>query len=701
MMKLFYSIIFCSCLSFNAFAQKEASIWYFGSKAGVDFSSGSPVVLTDGSLITEEGCASIADANGRLLFYTDGRQVYNRQKELMKNGTGLNGSVSSTQSAVIIKSPGSDSIYYIFTVGAERQETGLCYTVVNMKRENGQGEVVEKNTNLLLGVYEKIGAVNHCNKRDSWVVSRKFNSDEYYSFLVDKDGIKKVPVLSRSGFNVGGVPVNSIGVLRFSNDGRKIAAIHSYETDQVELMDFDGLTGRFSNARLLKANPGTTPGRSITGAYGAEFSTDSRLLYVSWYSSVANKGVIAQFDITAGSQNAIQSSLVKIAALDALPSAMQLGIDNKIYCSFWRENFLSVIHKPDVKGKACDFRYQDFKLGEPGQRYCLGGLPSFLQSYFSPEALAFDFKRTGTCSERAINFELNRTIGADSVRWNFGDPQSGAANFSSSYTPVHAYAQNGVYQVSLIVYKNDCTNLNDTIAKEIWISEFDEDLLGPDRLICAGDVIEVSVPVSNVSYSWSDGSVTPQIQINQSGLYWLEVDQQGCTERDSINVDFKPLPSVDLGRDTALCAGEQLVLDATAANATYQWNTGAVTPNITVTNSGTYNVTVTVSGCSASDTVIVEPGSCKLYMPTAFTPNGDGLNDGFGMINTGSISNYKLEVYNRWGEVVFRTINKQERWDGQFKGKPATPGSYIWILTYTKNNEPLPVTARGSVQLIR
>src|SRR5688572_26075539 len=82
--------------------QKEASVWYFGNKAGVDFSSGQPVVLDDGTLTTEEGCASIADANGKILFYTDGRQVYNRTKDLMKNGTGLNGSVSSTQSAVII-----------------------------------------------------------------------------------------------------------------------------------------------------------------------------------------------------------------------------------------------------------------------------------------------------------------------------------------------------------------------------------------------------------------------------------------------------------------------------------------------------------------------------------------------------------------------------------------------------------------------
>ena len=97
---------------------KEGNIWYFGENAGIDFNSGVPISLNDGQLNTLEGCASIADYNGDLLFYTDGSLVYNKNHTIMPNGTGLFGNNSSSQSAIIVKKPASTSIYYIFTVGA-------------------------------------------------------------------------------------------------------------------------------------------------------------------------------------------------------------------------------------------------------------------------------------------------------------------------------------------------------------------------------------------------------------------------------------------------------------------------------------------------------------------------------------------------------------------------------------------------------
>ena len=83
-------------------AQKEATHWYFGEKAGLDFTSGSPVVVTNGALRTDEGCATISDATGKLLFYTDGSTVWNRNHHIMPTGTGLLGNSTSTQSAIIV-----------------------------------------------------------------------------------------------------------------------------------------------------------------------------------------------------------------------------------------------------------------------------------------------------------------------------------------------------------------------------------------------------------------------------------------------------------------------------------------------------------------------------------------------------------------------------------------------------------------------
>src|SRR4051812_6637805 len=86
-----------------SFSQKQTNNWYFGTLAGLDFNSGNPVVLTAGALNTTEGTSSMSDANGNLLFYTDGVNVWNKLHAIMPNGTGLLGDVSTTQSAIIIK----------------------------------------------------------------------------------------------------------------------------------------------------------------------------------------------------------------------------------------------------------------------------------------------------------------------------------------------------------------------------------------------------------------------------------------------------------------------------------------------------------------------------------------------------------------------------------------------------------------------
>ena len=108
--KFNFLIIFLFITNF-LFSQGEANIWYFGHQAGLDFNSGSPVALTNSKMVTDEGSASISDASGKLLFYTDGTAVWNSLHDTMQNGFDLYGDPSSTQSAVIIQKPGSSTIY--------------------------------------------------------------------------------------------------------------------------------------------------------------------------------------------------------------------------------------------------------------------------------------------------------------------------------------------------------------------------------------------------------------------------------------------------------------------------------------------------------------------------------------------------------------------------------------------------------------
>ena len=112
----FYTLLLFIISYINCLAQNEAGNWYFRQSAGLSFNSGAPVTLTNGLLNTLKGCASISDANGNLLFYTNGTVVRNRNHNVMTNGNNLKGNSISSQSAIIIPKPGSTTNYFIFTI---------------------------------------------------------------------------------------------------------------------------------------------------------------------------------------------------------------------------------------------------------------------------------------------------------------------------------------------------------------------------------------------------------------------------------------------------------------------------------------------------------------------------------------------------------------------------------------------------------
>ncbi|HNF03447.1 MAG TPA: hypothetical protein PLH62_13720, partial [Ferruginibacter sp.] len=133
-------------LTLSAFSQKSTNIWYFGTSVGLDFNQTPPLPLQDGKASSFEGCSSISDHNGRLLFYTNGQVIMNRLHLQMKNGGHLGGHQSSTNNTLIVPMPGNDSMYYVFTTGAALQETHqFQYNVVNIRRDGGLGEVVVEN----------------------------------------------------------------------------------------------------------------------------------------------------------------------------------------------------------------------------------------------------------------------------------------------------------------------------------------------------------------------------------------------------------------------------------------------------------------------------------------------------------------------------------------------------------------------------
>ncbi len=146
-----------------------------------------------------------------------------------------------------------------------------------------------------------------------------------------------------------------------------------------------------------------------------------------------------------------------------------------------------------------------------------------------------------------------------------------------------------------------------------------------------------------------------------------------------------PYPVINLGSDTSICAGSKSItigdnINADDLRAKWLWNTNETTPNIVVTKPGIYYAKVQINGCPSSDTVTVL-NNCYIDVPNAFTPNGDGTNDYFlpRQYLTNGLTDFKMEVYNRWGQVIFTSNNVNcLGWDGKFNNVPQPEGVYVF-----------------------
>src|SRR5690554_6780084 len=207
MKKTSYAILLFFFTTMGLYAQMQTAHWYFGRNVGLDFTNGSPVVVTDGQISTIEGCTSISDEYGNLLFYTDGRRIFDRTHNIMQNGTGLRGDISSTTSAIVLPVPDNCNLYYVFTIDVQdplvpsyRPKRGIEYNIVDMSLNEGLGAVTQKNIEVPInGIqqgYEKLAAISNADRTGYWVIT--FFEGNFYAFSVTGSGIDLNPVVSPS-----------------------------------------------------------------------------------------------------------------------------------------------------------------------------------------------------------------------------------------------------------------------------------------------------------------------------------------------------------------------------------------------------------------------------------------------------------------------------------------------------------------------
>jgi gliding motility-associated-like protein len=474
---LFITFLICTA----AFGQGEANNWYFGRFGGIKFfEDGSVAPLAGSRMDTNEGCSSMSDANGNLLFYTDGRNVWDRNHVLMPNadynaGNGLLGDPSSTQSGIIVPKKDDPDIYYIFTVDEPHNDNasvypnrftgtysdtqgtvptaddgfnnGLNFSVVDLSvtGANGSiGDITRRNVHLLTynpaivneakyKCSEKITAVKNHNGTAYWVITHFI--DKFYAFKIDADGVNTTPVITQINPAVptSGYRRNSIGYLKASPDGDKLAIAHMQLGRQtglaspngaVYLYDFDDSTGIVTNG-IPVSPPDVSP-------YGLEFSPQAKKLYVSYDINERGFGGLHQYNLLSSN---IAASDILIANTASNSGALQLGPNGKIYRAINGRPFLDVINSPEEDGTLCGFVANGQNIA--GQM-SIFGLPPFITSLFSARII-----ENSNCLGQATQFRLSVNGTFDSVSWNFGD----GTPASTDIEPSHTYLAAGTYNV--------------------------------------------------------------------------------------------------------------------------------------------------------------------------------------------------------------------------------------------------------------
>lgn len=638
----------------NLLGQKQTNIWYFGNGAGINFNNVPPIVLTNGAMYAQEGCSGMADSNGNIKVYSDGITAWSKNHSILPFSTGLMGGTDVTQSALLVPMPKDASKYYLFTVEGGVYSKGFRYSIVDTKLNGGIGDIEPLNKNVLLQtpISEKLAATHHANGRDIWIIVHGQEDASFYAYLLTPSGMSTTPVVSTLGLKYNKYS-RFRGQLKISPSGDKIACSNT-QMNITELFDFDKQTGKLTNRIEIP----------LTISYGCEFSPDETKLYISQVNtfSISSYGVY-QFDITTWDSASISSSKFLIETQSPRGyGSLQLASDNKVYVARHNNNYIGVINDPNLSGTSSNYVADGVDLLGNVSWY---GLPNFVSSLFRKVYKVTFESKTG-CIADSNMFEFTGSPGYDSLVWDFGDGTTPLLSFDNLVK--HHYADAGTYPVT-IQYFIDGTVHQATDSVTLNVANVTiNDFAG-----CEG-------------YSVTVGSQT----YDKTGVY-KDLLNDCDTLITRLTIFSNPTFELFVTHDSCEKNTGKVVAQHVNASSPYsfQWNTGSVDSIIYNLSSGSYSLTVTDSaGCKHAESVNVFNlrNQCEfaLYVPDVFSPNGDNLNDVFG-VSAYYLSSFDMKIYNPWGALIYQTDDTLATWDGTYNNQPCPTGVYVVVIQYKTN----------------
>lgn len=274
--------------------------------------------------------------------------------------------------------------------------------------------------------------------------------------------------------------------------------------------------------------------------------------------------------------------------------------------------------------------------------------------------------------------------------------------WSTGATSANIIAKQAATYIVAVLDTNNC-RANDTLVIQ-QVYALPQVNLGSDRNLCVGKPIVLDAGQQS-SYAWNNGSTSRYFTVNNTGIYKVTVTNvYGCISADSIDIKkIVPPPAGFLTASDSICRYATLDVVPSGTYSNYLWSTGSSKSTITIDEPGIYILTVTNSdGCSGSDTIQIYRKDCLagVFIPNGFSPGTDGKNDVFRAMVYGEAISFELQVYNRYGQLVFSTRDPLKGWDGKVNGIPANAGTFVWQCRYhLKNDEPK--YQKGTVVLIR
>ncbi|MDX9789372.1 MAG: T9SS type B sorting domain-containing protein [Candidatus Kapabacteria bacterium] len=621
-------------------AQGEGNIWYFGQNAGLDFNTNPPTPLTDMpnsiGTFSGEGCASISDANGNLLFYTNGEKVWNKNHQIMENGSDLFGHNSSTQSSVIIPYPSTYNHtenrydkYFLVTLDEHANGTnGTRYSIIDMTRNNGLGGVTHDKNIYLFGTTttEKVCVALHSNGCDYWVIVKGVDNTIFYSYQISSsNGFNTMPVISIT--NVYTEP--GIGQMKISPNNKLIScSVKSENYDGFYVLNFDNTTGILTQ----KFTDLSSGGYLNDSQYGTSFSPDSKVIYR------CDGNRMYQYDATVSTQADFMASKNTFTISSTLGlKSMQLAPDGKIYIAKPGVDNLAVINNPNIIGTGCNFVSNQQDLGG---RMSLSGLPNMYNNFKLHNRIIIENEN---CNSFQVTLENNNNI--LSYDWGLsyvGNPQTFIST-STVVSPIFSIPDSNENYILTCHIVSEC--YSDTY--QLMFEPSNPDIITPSFALptyCLNQTPN-SLPLTSsegIVGTWYPNSIdTSSLGVS---TYTFTPLQGQCANTIVVDIVINPIENI-LFADTTICSGENLTFPNTN-NISGTW----FPANVSNTSSGVYTFTPH-DECvlPAQWTVVINPKQFVLfnditvcYGETIDFPSTNGVN---GTWLPANISSTQTTVY--------------------------------------------------------